>query len=140
MQGSADESLDEIECDLLAERCGARVVIRRVMRKVFDALTDKQKGRLLGIMSRWCEDPRSLHPDMFRPNEGRSSRHNTLLQAFKIRKVRLYGFGGTIGQKKTFIVVDADPAKKQDKADPKILKRSKARVDDITDTIQAKGK
>lgn len=140
MSGNVDESLEEIECDLLVERCGARVAIRRVMRKIFDALTDKQKGRFLGIMARWCEDPRSLPPDMFNPNEGRSNRHNTLLQAFKIRKVRLYGFGGTVGKKKSFVIVDADPAKKQDRADQKILKRAKNRVDDITDKIQAKGK
>ena len=135
-----DESLERIACDVLVERCGARVVIRRAVRRVYDALTDRQRGRFLGIMCRWCEDPRALPPDMFNPSEGRSNRHNILLQAFKIRKVRLYGFGTTIDEKKSFLIVDADPAKKQNRGEPRILNRSRNRVDDISDEINAKGK
>jgi hypothetical protein len=136
MSSEEDDSLEEIECDLLVERFGARVVVRRVMRKIYDALSDKQKGRFLGIMGRWCEDPRMLTPEMFNGNEGRSPRHNVLLQALKIRKVRLYGFSRSIGRRRTFIIVDADPAKKQDKADQNVLKRARGRVDDITDIVE----
>jgi hypothetical protein len=136
MSGEEGDSLEEIECDLLAERFGARVVVRRVMRKIYDALADKQKGRFLGIMARWCEDPRMLTPEMFNANEGRSPRRNVLLQALKIRKVRLYGFSRSIGRKRTFVIVDADPAKKQDKADPKVLKRAKGRIDVVIDIVE----
>jgi hypothetical protein len=87
-------------------------------------------------MGRWCEDPRMLTPEMFNGNEGRSPRHNVLLQALKIRKVRLYGFSRSIGRRRTFIIVDADPAKKQDKADQNVLKRARGRVDDITDIVE----
>lgn len=136
MSGEEGDSLEAIGCDLLVERFGARVVIRRVMRKAYDALADKQKGRFHRIMGRWCEDPRMLTPDMFKANEGRSPRRNVLLQALKIRKVRLYGFSRSIERKGTFIIVDADPAKKQDKADQNVLKRAKGRVDDVTDILE----
>jgi hypothetical protein len=70
---------------------------------------------------------------MFNANEGRTPRHEVLLQAFKTFKVRLYGFSSAVGGRRTFVIVDADPAKKQDRADPKILKRAKRRVDDLFD-------
>jgi hypothetical protein len=138
MSSGESDSLEAIECDLLAERFGAQVVMRRVVKKIYDALADKQKGRFLGIMGRWCEDPRMLTPDMFNGNEGRSPRNNVMLQALKIRKVRLYGFSRSISRRRSFIIVDADPSKKQDKADPKILKRAKSRVDDVTDILERK--
>jgi len=135
MADAPDESLEQIECDVLDERYGARVAIRRATRRSYDGLDDRKKGRLIAIMQGWCEG-RRLTPDMFNANEGRTSRHNMLLQAFKAFKVRLYGFSSAIGGKRTFVIVDADPAKKQDKADPKILKRAKRRVDDLIDEIR----
>lgn len=136
MSSKEGDSLEAIDCDLIAGRYGARVLMRRAVMKVFDKLNDKQKGRFFGIMNRWCEDPRLLTPEMFNGNEGRSPRHNEMLQAFKIRKVRLYGFATALAGKRSFVVVDADPSKKQDKADPKILKRAKVRVDQIIDLIE----
>lgn len=132
MADTPDESLEQIECDVLEERYGARVAIRRSMRSVYDAMADQKKGRLVTIMQGWCEG-RRLTPQMFNGNEGRTSRHGMLLQAFKTFKVRLYGFSAGVGGRRTFVIVDADAAKKQDKADPKILKRAKQRVDDLLD-------
>jgi hypothetical protein len=130
-----DDSLEHIECDVLAEHSGARVVIRRVIRKVYDALDVRAQGRFLAVMKRWCDDPSQLTQDMFNGNEGRSPRHNIMLQAFKnnAAKVRLYGFSFSVADKKTFIIVDADTAKKQNKADPIILKKAKSRIDDLLD-------
>jgi hypothetical protein len=133
MNAPKDDSLDQIECEVLAEHSGARVVIRRTMRKVYDALDDRAQGRFLAVMKRWCDDPSQLTSEMFNGNEGRTPRHNVMLQAFKnnAAKVRLYGFPFSVAEKNTFIVLDADTAKKQNKADPKILKRAKSRIDDF---------
>ena len=135
MKNPKDDSIEHIECDVLAEHSGARVVIRRAIGKVYDALDDRAQGRLSAVMKRWCEDPSLLTAEMFNGNEGRSSRHNMMLQAFKnnAAKLRLYGFSFPVANKKTFIIVDADTAKKQNKADPKILKRAKSRIDDFLD-------
>lgn len=132
MPDASDESLESINCDLLTECFGARVAVERGIRKIFDALADQTKGRLQAVMNRWCEGG-SLTPEMFNANEGRTPRHGILLQAFKTFKVRLYGFSSAVGGKRTFLIVDADPAKKQAKADPKILKRAKRRIDDLLD-------
>lgn len=132
MEVTADSAMEAIDCDLLEQRYGARVVIRRAVRKDYDALDDQKKGRLHAIMRLWCEG-RSVTPQMFNGNEGRTNGHNVLLQAFKTFRVRLYGFGGDVGGKRTFVIVDSDPAKKQDKADPKILKRAKRRIDELLD-------
>lgn len=138
MSSEEGDSLEAIECDLLIERFGARVVIRRMVRKVFDALNDKQRGRLIAIMGRWCQDPRLLTQEMFNGNEGRTPRHSMMLQAIKIRKVRLYGFAKAVGRRKTFVIVDADPSKKQDKADQNVLKRARNRSDDVIDILEGK--
>ena len=145
MNPPKDDSLEQIECDVLAEYAGvaaenssARVVIRRAMRKTFDAFEIRAQGRLVRAMLRWCEDPSLLTNEMFNGNEGNTSRHKKMLKAFKAFKVRLYGFSITIGGRRTFIVVDADPSKKQNKADPGILKRAKSRVDDLLDLLEKK--
>lgn len=137
MSAPKDDSLERIECDLLVEDSGARVVIRRAIRKVFDALDDRAQGRFRQVMKRWCGSPAHLTPEMFNGNEGRSSRHNAMLQAFKnnTAKVRMYGFAHTLSSRKTSIIVDADIAKKQTKANPVILKRAKTRVDDLLDIL-----
>lgn len=132
MTATSDPALEAIDCEVLEERFGARVVIRRAVRKAYDSLDDQKKGRLNAIMRLWCEG-RPLTPKMFNGNEGRTSRHNLMLQAFKTFKVRFYGVSIAVGGRRTFVVVDNDPAKKQDKADPAILKRAKRRIDDLVD-------
>ncbi|MBN8808759.1 MAG: hypothetical protein J0I47_11100 [Sphingomonas sp.] len=142
MSASEDDSLEQIGCDLLAEHSGAQVVIKRTMRKVYDALEDRAKGRFEAVMKRWCDNPSHLTTEMFNPNEGRSPRHNVMLQAFKNNsaKARLYGFAKAVSNRKSFIIIDADVAKKQNKADPNILKRAKGRVDDFLDQYGTKDK
>lgn len=138
MSEHEDDSLEHIECDVIAQHSGARVVIRRVIKKVYDALDVQKRGRFAATMKRWCEGEK-LTPEMFNPNEGRTPRHNIMLQAFKAFKVRLYGFQFTVGDRRTFIIVDADPSKKQNRADPNVLKRAKSRIDELLDEKGKKG-
>lgn len=135
MSDAQDDSLAQLECELLVEKSGARVVIRKAIKKVYDGLDTSALGRLNRIMERWCDDPSKLTPEMFNGNEGRSSRHNVMLQAFKnvSAKIRLYGAAFTVGGRKTFVIVDADVAKKQNKADQKLLGRAKSRLDELID-------
>ncbi|WOE74900.1 hypothetical protein [Alterisphingorhabdus coralli] len=72
---------------------------------------------------------------MMNTNEGRTSKHKELVQAFKVFKVRLYGFEEKIKGVRTFIIIDADGAKKQDKAGP-ILDRAKQRTDALLDELE----
>lgn len=138
MSSGDDESLNTIDCDVLQERYGARVVIRRGIKGTYESLGTQKQGRFAAIFQRWCEGTK-LTPEMFNANEGRTSKRNVLLQAFKAFKVRLYGFSTSVGGRRTFLIMDADPAKKQDKADPRILKRAKKRIDDLMDEIESKG-
>lgn len=126
-----DDSLDGLGCDELASsEKGGRVGISRDIKREFDALDEKQRGRFIGIMKLWCEG-RKLAPTMFNYNEGRSKQKNLLIQAFKAFKIRFYGFERHLSDRRTFIIIDYDPAKKQDKADPNILKRAKTSADEI---------
>ena len=90
-------------------------------------------------MKRWCEGV-GMTPEMFNANEGRTLKRNKMLQAFKAFKVRLYGISTSVGEHRTFIIFDADIAKKQNKADPNILKRAKSRVDKFLDDYEKKEK
>jgi len=139
MKKPKDDSLEIIESDVLEGRRDARVVIRRVMRKDFDTLDDQKRARLIAIMMRWCQGV-GMTREMFNANEGRTAKHNKMLQAFKAFKVRLYGISISVGDRRTFIIFDADTAKKQNKADPNILKRAKSRVDKFLDDYEKKEK
>jgi hypothetical protein len=140
MNKAKDDSVEQIECDVLAEYSGARVVIRRAIRKVWDALDDRAQARFSAVMKRWCDDASQLTSEMFNGNEGRTPKHDEMLRAFKnnAAKARLYGFSRAVSGIKTFVIVDADTAKKQNKADPIILKRAKSRVDDFLDNYGKK--
>ena len=124
-----DDSLDHLACDELEKSGRAQVALWRGAAKQWGELDVKQEGRFRRIMQMWCEG-HSLTPEMYNGNEGRSP-GNTMLHTFKAFKIRLYGFVRSVGNLRTFIVVDIDPAKKRDKADAKLLKRAHKRVDDI---------
>ena len=124
-----DDSLDQLACDKLEKSGRAQVALWRGAAPQWGELDDKQEGRFRRIMQMWCEGHK-LTPEMYNGNEGRSP-ENTMLHAFKAFKIRLYGFVRSVGNLRTFIVVDIDPAKKRDKADAKILKRAHRRLDEI---------
>jgi len=129
--------MDEIDDEL--ERMGCRAVVRTGEGQVaitaaadveYQDVEQKKVDRLTRIMELWC-DGRALTQEMFNTNEGRAPVSNILLQAFKAFKIRLYGFVRQVAGMKTFVIVDIDPAKKQNKADKGILKRAKDRVNEI---------
>lgn len=129
MSDEANDALETLECDVLAEAGTSRVVIWRPVREAFDGLDDTKQGRISRVMTLWCDNQR-LTPEMFNANEGRS-KDNHLIQAFKTHKIRFYGFVLTVQGLRTFVVIDADLAKKQNKADPGVLKRAKGRADEV---------
>lgn len=111
----------------------ARIVISKRAKKEFDGFETKQRARLTAVLKRWCAS-QSLTEEMMNPSEGRTSKHKEMVQAFKAFKVRLYGFERTIDTVRTFFIVDADPAKKQNRAGP-VLDRAKRRVDASIDQL-----
>lgn len=58
-----------------------------------------------------------------------------LMQAFKTHKVRLYGLVRNIEGHKVFVITGVDPAKKQNKADPKVLGKAKVRALDFAERL-----
>lgn len=48
-----------------------------------------------------------------------------MLVAVKVHKVRLYGFIRSYRNQKTLMLIDIDADKKQNKANPRVLKRAK---------------
>lgn len=128
MSANGNESLDDLDCESLVRAANAQVAMARRLLPTY-RVNDQKLGRFEAIMRRWCEGV-SLTPEMFNANEGRSS-DGVLIQAFKGFKIRLYGFVRQVQRVKTFLIVEIDPAKKQDKADQKVLKRAKRRADEI---------
>ncbi len=96
-------------------------------------IDERKMARLTRIMELWTEG-QQLTAEQFNGNEGRAKRgdRNIMLQAFKTHKVRLFGIVMSLDSLRTFLIVDLDPAKKQNKADPKILKRAQNRALDLT--------
>jgi hypothetical protein len=129
MSDPDDATLEDLDCEPLVQTELAQVAIVRALLPHINELPLSKRARFEAIMGRWCDGVR-LTPEMFNANEGRSP-GGILLQTFKGFKIRLYGFARTVSSKKTFLIVDVDPAKKQDKADQGILKRAKRRVDEI---------
>ena len=127
MSDQNDDPAEDYQCATLVDHDGSRIWISPAPRAGFDSLGEAQRERLLRIMELWCGEL-SLTKTMFNGNEGRSS-GGTMLKAFKGFKHRFYGFERKIDGVRTFVIVDHDPAKKQDKADPHILKRAKGRID-----------
>lgn len=129
MNAKRDETIDSLDCKVLVETAKGQVAITRKLLPSFEQLADQKRARLEAVMRRWC-DGVPLTAEMFNGNEGRTTA-GILLQAFKGFKIRFYGFARQVASVRTFLIVDVDPAKKQDKADPKILSRAKSRADSV---------
>lgn len=131
---ASDDETDANEgFELLESGERARVVIGKRARKEFERFDVKPRARLMAAIKRWCNGV-ALTPEMMNTNEGRTPKHKEMVQAFKAFKNRLYGFERTNKGQRTFLIVDADPAKKQDKAGP-VLDRAKKRVDAVIDSM-----
>ncbi|HEV2594661.1 MAG TPA: hypothetical protein VGU01_05610 [Sphingomicrobium sp.] len=126
-----DEEKDfrQFECRPICAEALARVIMRDEAFKAFVDLEERPRARLVRVMQLWSKGM-ALTPEQFNGNEGRCQRGsiNRLLQAFKTHGIRIYGFTRRLVGKKTFVIVDVDPAKKQKRADQGILNRAKDRV------------
>lgn len=125
MIGASDQSEDD-SCHVIVDVAGRRVMIIKELKDQYERFPIKEQARFYRIMEMWCFG-HNMPKKMLNKSEGRSPKGNILIQAFKAFKIRLYGFvSGS-----DFIIVEIDPAKKQDKADPRMLDRAKTRADSM---------
>lgn len=104
------------------------VVIRTKAREeVEDDATDEQKAGLEVLLERFSKHgPSALPRNKLNGNEGwfpsEKAQGKIRLQAFKPWQLRAYGYIRSVDGTPTFIITGVDCSKKQDKANPSILK------------------
>lgn len=104
------------------------IIIRTAARKMIEKrASQKQRAELEAIVRRYASGgPSELPRSKFNGNEGwfpsAAASPKIMLQAFKPWQLRAYGFCRTFNGRPTFFITAIDPAKKQDRADPRILK------------------
>lgn len=104
------------------------VVIRTKTREeVDDDATDEQKAGLEDLLERFAHGgPSALPRDKLNGNEGWFPSHKAAgkirLQAFKPWQLRAYGYIRSVNGTPTFIITGVDCSKKQNKANPSILR------------------
>jgi len=130
---TAKSALASLGFKALVSSKTARVVIDESVERQLAEIDERKMARLVRIMELWTTG-HTLTDVQFNGNEGRAKRGglNVMLQAFKTHKVRIFGIVMRLDGLRTFLIVAVDPAKKQDKADSKILKRAYERALDIT--------
>lgn len=133
-----NDSIKKLGFEILETKRLMRIAISKRAKKEFEKFEVRVRGRLKQVFKRWCNE-QGLTSEMMNCNEGRTSRHKEMIHAFKAFKFRLYGFEREVSGIRTFFIVDADPAKKQNKAGP-VLDRAKTRADDLLDIIEGKKK
>lgn len=114
--------------EVVVERDGRRVAMCGGLDKEYRRIAPKDKAALRRWMENWCSDVEGAIPDTRMKAQERFSDakgRTVLIIAFKSYQARLYGFIRKISNKETFLVAAIDPEKKDDDADPKILKKAK---------------
>lgn len=131
---SAETALAKLGFEVLCSTDSACVAVDAELIKELNEVDERKLARLMRIMELWCAG-HQLTSEQYNGNEGRAKRGdlNVMLHAFKTHKVRLFGIVMRVSPKRVFFIVDLDPAKKQNKADPKILKRAYGRALDLTE-------
>lgn len=125
---SDSDNFDEIDCDHVLTGRAGRVLMAKATTKEFFQLEAQKQARLLSNAKLWADGQRPS-PEQFQGNEGRCGGDNDrMMVAVKTHKIRLYGFIRSYRNMKTLLIVDIDPAKKQNKAKKHILNRAKAEV------------
>lgn len=125
-QMADSDDFDEIDCDHVLTGSAGRVLMAKSVTQAFVALESRKQARLLSNAKIWADGHRPSD-EQFQGNEGRCGGANDrMLVAVKVHKVRLYGFIRRYRTKKTLLIVDIDVAKKQNRANPRVLKRAKA--------------
>ena len=126
---SDSEDFGDIDCDHVLTGALARVVMVKAVTTEFLEIETRKQARLLSNAKLWADGQR-LSSEQFNGNEGRCGGTNDrMLVAIKAHKIRLYGFIRQVQKLRTLVIVDIDPAKKQDKANPRTLKRAKTAVE-----------
>lgn len=125
----SEDSGGPFQCVTLVEiKGGNRVLLSKEAGKEFWALEKRQQARLLANMELWA-DGRRMSENQFNSSEGRTKGGiDRMLMAFKVWKVRCYGYVCPLEGRKTFVIIDVDPAKKTDKGKVRVLDRAKDRV------------
>ena len=128
MSESSDDA-DAYGCELLVREGRAQVVLREEASKEFWSLEQRAQAKLLARCKNWAAG-RRLPEEHLNHNEGRARKGsiNRRIEAFKISGVRLFGFVRPLMGFKTFIAVAVDAAKKQRKANPRVLSRATTRI------------
>ena len=98
------------------------VVVSGKVWKAIRAAPDQSKAQLLKTFDQWCEGY-ALPDGKHKRNEGRyhHGEESILRQAFAASSIRVYGWIETVEGVETFILVDVDVNKKQQKADQDLL-------------------
>ena len=126
---SDSDDFGEIDCDHMVLGAHARVIISKAATNEFLQLETRKQARLLSNVKLWADGQR-LSQEQFNGNEGRCGGTNDrMLVAIKTHKIRLYGFIRQVRSCKTLVIVEIDSAKKQDRANPRIIKRAKLLVE-----------
>jgi hypothetical protein len=89
--------------------------------------SEKDQAKLKALLrDHFCEFGAVKSPDKWNADEGTHSigTRKIRLQAAKGHQCRVYGVVGSWNGKKAFFVAGVDPKKKQNKANPQVLKRS----------------
>ncbi|MBO9710468.1 MAG: hypothetical protein J7521_19880 [Caulobacter sp.] len=114
--------------EVVVEGDGRRVVMSGGLDKDYRKIATKDKASLRRWMENWCGDVEGAMPDTRMKAQERFSDvkgRTVLIIAFKSYQARLYGFIRRVAERDTFFVTAIDPDKKDDDADPKVLKRAK---------------
>ncbi|TMM50195.1 hypothetical protein [Qipengyuania marisflavi] len=126
---SDSDDFSEIECEFVRDGTEGRVLMSRKIIDEFMALESRKQAQLLSRLQLWGNGVK-LTREQFNGNEGRcggeDDRMLVAVKTNKAMKTRLYGFVRHYREKRTLLLVAMDTAKKQDKANPRILKRAKA--------------
>jgi len=124
-----DDELAKQGGTVLVEGDEGRVGITAKALKEWNKLDATRRGRLKRTMKEWCAG-RRLHREVYKSGGkyGKTKGGRTIA-VFKARQVRFYGFEEHMDGMRTFVIVDADLAKKQDDANPDTIARLKDRAD-----------
>ena len=126
---SDSDAFSEIECEHVLDGATGRVLMVGKIVDEFMALDTRKQAQLLSRAKLWADGVR-LTREQFNGNEGRCGGANdrmlVAVKTNKALKTRLYGFVRHFRGRKTLLLVGMDTAKKQDRANPRILKKVKA--------------
>jgi hypothetical protein len=125
--------------EVVVEGDDRRVVMSGGLDKEYRKIAVKDKASLRRWIENWCGDVDGAIPDTRMKAQDRFSdvkERTVLVIAFKSYQARLYGFIRKVAEKETFFISAIDPDKKDDEADPKVLKKAKLEAFRVLDRLK----